>query len=318
MQMAHDLDPRLVRAFVEVAERGGFSAAALALHITQPALSRRVGELESALGLRLFERTSRRVALTPAGEDLLARCRQFLAEGAALHERASSLSQGQAGMLRVGCAPMIMESVVAPLIAQYRRKYPGVDLRFHEYGGARAQEAILRGELHAAVASPVERTLQSKLLFPWRLLAVMAEGHPLARGRNVDIRALDREPVLTLPAGFGTRGLFDAACETGGVRPDIRMEVAAAQTLVAAARSGYGIAIVPTVLIMGRRGVKALPLMASGKSLGRWLAFMWSGHRPQPSYLTDFGSLLAAAMRRNYPGYEFSRLPGIERPTSSG
>jgi DNA-binding transcriptional LysR family regulator len=314
MLMAHDLDPRLLRAFVEVVDRGGFSAAAAALHVTQPALSRRVGELESALGLRLFERTSRRVALTQVGEDLLARCRDLLAEGAAVRERARALAEGRAGILRIGCAPMIMESVVAPLIAQYRRKRPDVELQFRELGGARAQEAAVRGQLHAAVASPMEPTLQSKLLFPWRLLAVVREGHPVARGRAVDIARLDRQPILTLPAGFGTRALFDAACESGGVRPEIRMEAAAAQTLVAAARSGYGIAIVPTVLIMGRRGVRALPLLASGRALGRWLAYMWNPHRPQPSYLIEFGDLLAAAARRDYPGREFAYAPGIERP----
>ena len=312
--MAHDLDPRLVRAFVAVADRGSFSAAAAALHITQPALSRRIAELESALGLRLLERTSRRVALTQGGEDLLARCRQLLAEGASLHERARSLAQGRAGTLRLGCAPMIMESVVAPLIAQYRKVCPGVDLQLFEQGGASAQAALLRGQLHAAIASPMERGLQSRLLFPWRLLAVVPQGHPMARARSIDIARLAHEPILVLPSGFGTRAVFDAACETSGVRPTIRMEAAAAQTLVAAARSGYGVAVVPTVLIMSRQGVKVLPLLASGKSLGRWLAFMWNEQRPQPSYLAQFGDLVAAATRRDYPGREFGHLSGIQRP----
>ena len=312
--MAHDLDPRLVRAFVTVADRGGFSAAAAALHITQPALSRRVAELESALGLRLLERTSRRVTLTEAGEDLLARCRDLLSEGASLHERAHSLSQGRAGILRLGCAPMIMESVVAPLIAQYRKRCPGVELQLHEYGGARAQEALLRGQLHAAVASPTEPRLEAKLLFPWRLLAVVADGHPFARVRSVDVTKLAREPILTLPAGFGTREVFDAACETSGVHPPIRMEVAAAQTLVAAARSGYGVAIVPTVLIMNAKGVKVVPLVASGRSLGRWLAFIWNAQRAQPSYVAELGALMVASMRRDHPGREFGNVAGIRRP----
>ncbi len=314
MLMKHDLDPRLLRAFVAVAERGGFSSAAAALHLTQPALSRRITELEAALGLRLLERTSRRVALTQDGDDLLARCRDHLANGEALRERARALSQGAAGVLRIGCAPMIMESVVAPLIAQYRTRCPGVDLRLYEHGGARAQEQILNGQLHAAVASPVERRLQTRLLFPWRLLAVVADRHPLARGRMVDIRRLAGESILTLPAGFGTRALFDAACETTGIRPAIRMEAAAAQTLVAAARAGYGVAVVPTVLIMKRRGVKALPVLASGKSLGRWLAVVWNTQRSQPPYLAQFTDLLAEALRRDYPGREYGFAPGIERP----
>jgi DNA-binding transcriptional LysR family regulator len=311
--MAHDLDPRLLRAFIAVADRGSFSAAARQLHLTQPALSRRIAELEATLSLRLVERTSRRVALTETGIDLLERCRELLAEGDALRERALRLSQGRTGILRLGCAPMIMESVVAPLIALYRKRCPDVELRLSELGGARAQEAVVRGQLHAAVASPMEPRLAARLLFPWRLLAVVGKGHPFARRRTIDIATLAKEPILTLPSGFGTRELFDAACETSGVRPEIRMEAVAAQTLVAAARSDYGVAVVPTVLIINGRGVKALPVLASGKSLGRWLAFVWNAQRPQPAYVAEFGDLLVASSS-HYPGREFRYAPGILRP----
>ncbi|HUJ85861.1 MAG TPA: LysR family transcriptional regulator [Burkholderiales bacterium] len=318
--MTHDPDHRRLRAFVTVAERSSFSAAAAALHITQPALSRRIAELESALGLRLFERTSRRVALTQSGQDLLARCRDLLTIGEALHERARALAGGKAGTLRVGCAPMNMERVVAPLIARYRERCPEVDLQLFEQGGERAQQAVLRGDLHVAVASPTEPRLQARLLFPWRLLAVVPRGrpgHPLARGRTVDIVKLAQEPILTLPAGFGTRALFDAGCETASVRPAIRMEATAAQTLLAAAQAGYGVAVVPSVLIMNRRAVKALPVLAAGKSLGRWLAVVWNAQRHQPAYLAEFVDLLAGALKRDYPGRQYGYAPAVEPPRSA-
>ena len=97
MRMPHDVDLRHLRAFITVADRRGFSAAAAALHITQPALSRRIAELESALGVRLFERTSRRVELTESGEDLLVRSRDLLVSGETLRERARALAEGKAG-----------------------------------------------------------------------------------------------------------------------------------------------------------------------------------------------------------------------------
>jgi len=316
MRMTHDIDHRLLRAFVAVADRGGFSAAAQALHITQPALSRRIAELESALGLRLFERTSRRVALTRGGEDLLARCQDLLAHGETLRERARALAEGKAGILRVGCAPMVMEAVVAPFIGRYRKRCPDVELQLHELGGERAQEAVLRGELHAAVASPIEPRLHARLLCPWRLLAVVPDGHALARGRTVDIARLAQEPILSLPAGFGTRALFDAGCEATGVRPSIRLEAAAAQTLVAAARAGYGVAVVPSLLIMDKRAVKALPVLAAGKSLGRWQGILWDAQRTPPPYLTEFVDLLGESLSRDYPGREYRFAPDIELPRS--
>jgi DNA-binding transcriptional LysR family regulator len=315
MHMPHDLNLRLLRAFVIVADRGSFSAAAAALHITQPALSRRIIELESELGLRLFDRTSRSVELTESGEDLLSRCRDVLTHGETLRERARALSEGRAGILRIGCAPMVMESVLVPLIARYRRRCPGVDLLLYEQGGERAQDAVLRGELHAALASPTEPRLRARLLFPWRLLAVMPYGHPLARGRTVDIVKLENEPILTLPAGFGTRTLFDSGCGTIGIRPVIRMEAAAAQTLVAAAAAGYGVAVVPTVLATNKRAVKALPVLANGKSLGRWLAVAWNAQRTKPSYLAEFVDLLTGALGRNFPGDKYDFAPDIEPPS---
>jgi LysR family nitrogen assimilation transcriptional regulator len=318
MLMRHDLDLRLLRAFATVVDRGGFSAAAVVLHITQPALSRRVGELESALGLRLLERTSRRVRLTRAGEDLLARCRDILLRAEGLGERAEALVAGRAGILRVGCAPFVMESVVAPFLGAYRKRCPGVDVKLHEQGGGRAQEAVARGELHAAVASPTEPGLQTRLLFPWRLLAVVPDGHSLASGRTVDIQKLAKEPILTLPAGFGTRALFDAACETADIHPAIRMEAAAAQTLVAAARAGHGVAIVPSLLAFGRRAVKALPVLAAGKSLGRWMAVAWNAEPAAAPYLLEFADLLAECLKRHYPGREYQFAPAIDAPRSLG
>ena len=317
MQMMHDIDLRLLRAFATVAEHGGFSAAAATLHITQPALSRRIGELESVLGLRLFDRTSRRVSLTQSGEDLLGRCRDLLTDAEALRERAQALAHGKAGILRVGCAPMTMESVVAPVVGAYRRRCPGVDLQLYEHGGEHAQQAVVRGQLHAAVASPTELGLQARLLFPWRLLAVVPQGHALARGRTVEMEKLAREPILTLPAGFGTRTLFDAGCETIGMRPVIRLEAAAAQTLVAASRAGHGIAVVPSVLAFSSRAVKPLPLLVDGKSLGRWMAVLWDGERSSPRYLLEFADLLSASLGRDYPGREYEFAPAIQVPRLS-
>jgi DNA-binding transcriptional LysR family regulator len=145
----------------------------------------------------------------------------------------------------------------------------------------------------------MEPRLEARLLFPWRLLAVVPRQHALARGRTVDIARLAREPVLTLPAGFGTRALFDAGCEMIGARPLIRMEAAGAQTLVAAAKAGYGVAIVPSLLIMDR------------------LAIAWDGGRSHPPYLAGLADVLATALARIFPGHEYGFAPPIKAPEAS-
>jgi DNA-binding transcriptional LysR family regulator len=98
----------------------------------------------------------------------------------------------------------------------------------------------------------------------------------------------------------------------------IRMQAATAQTLVAAAQAGYGIAVVPSVLIMNKRAVKAMPVLAAGQSLGRWLAVAWNAQRSQPPYLAEFVDLLAESLSGNYPGREYRFAPSIQLPRSGG
>src|ERR1700744_103485 len=103
---------RHLRAFAAIVDVGGFARAATRLHLSQPALSRQIHALEAELGVPLFDRIGRRVQLTSQGEDLLRRSRHLLAEADLLGERARALKGGQAGMLRVGATPQVIETVL--------------------------------------------------------------------------------------------------------------------------------------------------------------------------------------------------------------
>src|SRR5215470_6974911 len=106
------VDLRQLRAFVAVADAGGFGRAAARLHLSQPALSRQIAGLEAALGLRLFDRIGRRSRLTSEGEDLLRGSRRLVADSDALGDRAKTLKSGQTGILRVGATPQNLENLL--------------------------------------------------------------------------------------------------------------------------------------------------------------------------------------------------------------
>ena len=131
------MELRHLRYFVSVAETASVSKAALRVHISQPALSRQIRDLETELGLRLFDRVGRRIRLTAEGQDLLERSRDVLARADAIGERARDLTTGAAGRLRVGATPQTMQSVIAGFLARYRRSRPGVEVILIEAGGVR-------------------------------------------------------------------------------------------------------------------------------------------------------------------------------------
>jgi DNA-binding transcriptional LysR family regulator len=316
MLMEHEIDVRLLRAFVSVADQGGFSAAAAALHITQPALSRRIRDLEDLFGVRLFDRTTRRVRLTSSGEMLLPRSRDLLASAHALYEGAQALHSGHSGVLRLGGTPFAMESVVAPFLARYRKRHPEIDVQLYEHGAARVLEAVVRGDVHLAVASEGEPPLASRPLFPWRVLAVVARTHALARRKVVEIEALSDQPILTLSRDFITRRTFDAGCESSRLHPSIRMESVTPGALVAMARAGYGVAIVPSALVFSKQGVKALPIVSRGRSLGRSMAIQWDSQRFQPTYAKLLADELEEFARGTYPGQEYEFAPPLAEPSS--
>src|ERR1051325_9366956 len=142
------MDLREVRTFVTVADLGTVSRAAQHLHITQPALSRQIANLEDELGLRLFDRVGRRLLLTSAAAQLLKECRGLLSYSRAPREQGEDLNGGEAGMLPVSAAPRLMEGLFPVFLRDFAKRYPHVQVRLLELIGPRIFELLDKGEIH--------------------------------------------------------------------------------------------------------------------------------------------------------------------------
>jgi DNA-binding transcriptional LysR family regulator len=311
--MGH-IDLLRIRAFVIAADAGSLSRAAAVLHLTQPALSKQIHSLEDELGVQLFNRAGRGVQLTSAGHDLLERGRQLLLHADSLTERARVLKGGATGVLKVGVTSMTLESVLAPFLPGYRRRWPDVDVWISEDGGMRLLRQVDQGDLHLAITGPRAPSLRFRLLFPVRSIAVMAADHRLARRRTVELREVVREPLLVLRADFTLRQLFDAACQTACLRPRFVFETSVPPSLLAMARIGYGVAIVPSNQLIEGRALRGAPIVHEGKSLGQWMAMNWHPRLLLPPYAETFMRELTAYTERSYPGREFSYAPPVPRP----
>lgn len=299
------MDLRNLRTFVAIVDAGGVHRAAARLHLTQPAISRRIHALEEELGVPLFDRIGRRVQLTSAGADLLLRSRALLGEADSLVERAVALKKGESGVLRVGATPMTIENTLAPFIAGYRRRHPGIEVQLIEDGGVRLRSRLASGDMQVALTVILGERFRHRALYPTYGVAVMSKEHNLGRRRTIEVAELAREPLLLLHRAFGSREWIDRACDAAHIRPHILLESAAPHTIIALARAGHGIAIVPSTVVIPRTHVHAAPLMHKGKSIGQWLMAGWDAHRFLAPFAERFIDELARYCERTHPGKEF-------------
>jgi len=291
---------RHLRYFLAVAEAGTVSRAAVRIRISQPALSRQVHDLEAELGVRLFNRAGRTLRLTGAGEDLLAYGRSVLKEADAFRERARILQRGDTGVLHVGATPQTLQRLFPAVLNRFRRILPAVDVRLIEAHPAALLDLIRKGDLHLAFT-----TYQPELSAAYHpagvvpLLAVGMRSRAKQRG-PIDVRDLDGAPLLLLQRGFVTRELFDAACRVARIRQSIFLESSAPAVLLALAKAGCGVAILPGTVAFNERGLTLRRLVQDGAPLEAHLAVHWNPERFMPPYGRRFAEELAAYARNEF------------------
>jgi len=306
---------RQLQAFAAIVDTGGFIRAADRAHLSQPALSRQIHALEAELGVPLFDRSGHRVRLTAEGEDLLRHCRRVLTEIDSLSGRARTLKSGQTGVLRVGTTPQVIESLLAGFIKPYRSRHPGVDIKLLEEGGARLAERIQQGDIQIAIMPAGDESFRSRTLYPMHLVAVLPQDHHLSGRRTIEVQELADEPLLRMGRAFASHAWFEAACQVAHVQPRALLDSASPQTMIALAKTGYGIALLPSPIRLSESGVSVVPVVHAGMSIGKWAVAAWDRQRYFAPYAKQFVDELAESVGRKFPGAEFlKRAPRLPRP----
>lgn len=242
---------RHLRYFVAVAEARHFTRAAQRLGIGQPPLSQQIRSLERELGVSLFDRLPRGVALTPAGERLLLDARQLLTDAENAMARARRAARGDIGRLRIG---MINSAPFHPFVPRVIRDlgshYPDVQLSLDENSTPALAEAVLRETLDIAFVRPVHGDnpeLVAETLFDEDMRIAMPLGHPLANFASVSLWALAGEAFVLFPRSVGA-GLYDeiiACCQRAGFSPNVAQETSQVTSIVNLVAAGLGISLVP-------------------------------------------------------------------------
>ncbi|MFI9450582.1 LysR family transcriptional regulator [Amycolatopsis sp. NPDC052450] len=253
-----------MRYVLAVAETNSFTRAAERCLVVQSALSHQIARLERELGARLFERTSRRVRLTAAGEAFLPAARQCL-EAA---ERAGSEVAAAVGEIRgrltVGVIPTVAAVDVPAALHTFRGRYPHVRIGLRVGASEKLVEQIKDGAIEVAfLGLPVSDRPQgvaTRELGRDDLIAVVAPGHPLAVESEVDLQRLSTEVFVDFPTGSAGRAQTDQAFAAAGITREVAFEVTAADFMARLIHQGLGVALLPSKYVPALTDVVTVPV----------------------------------------------------------
>lgn len=203
------MELRHVRYFIAVAEYLNFSKAAQQLHIAQPPLSRQIRQLEEDLGVTLFLRNKRRVALTKAGQIFLDEARKLVVQAGHAMEAARHAQKGESGIVRIGIASGL-GGVISRAVFEHRRRLPVIDIECRDVFSSFQNEALRKGEIDIGfLRPPVDQiNLDCELLFEEEFVVVLPRTHHLAKRRFLRLKDIADEPLIVFDRSFSS-GLYD-------------------------------------------------------------------------------------------------------------
>jgi DNA-binding transcriptional LysR family regulator len=265
MKPEDELEPRLLRSFIAVAEELHFGRAARRLHISQPPLSMQIRKLEELIGARLFDRDRRNVALTEAGAFLVGRARHLLVESARACAEARRIGEGESGVLAVGYTATATYEVLPPLIRAFRKARPDVQLELIEMRSPLQPAALRASRIEIGFAcGPVESAdLEQRAVVEESFVIAVGNQSPLARRERVRVRDLHREAFVVVRADIepAWAEACSAALHRAGVEPCVVQETDSKIAMLGLVAANLGISLVSASMQrIGRAGVRFLPL----------------------------------------------------------
>ena len=265
------MDTQFLTAFVEVAEAGSFTQAAERLHLSQPAISKRITALEDQIGQSLFDRVGRTVNLTDAGRTLLPYARKALQDIEDARRALSQLDGQVSGRLSIGTSHHIGLHRLPPVLGQFTRDYPQVDLDIHFMDSEIACQAVLAGKLELGIVTlptqPLPQ-LQSRLVWPDPLVVVTAPDHPLAGRSQVSLTQLAEHPAVLPDEATYTHRIVTGALQAEGVKPHVRLATNYLETLKMLAGIGLGWSVLPESMLDDTLARLNVPRLRLRRELG--------------------------------------------------
>jgi DNA-binding transcriptional LysR family regulator len=281
----NQIELRHLRYFAILAQELHFGRAAARLGIAQPPLSQQIRRLETILGTRLLERTSRRVQLTDAGRAFLVETERVLAGVEGAVEAARRSGRGESGELRVAFAATVMFLALPSIIREFRTRFPRVHLDLREMPTGPQLQALRDGEIDIGFVREPRPDPELEMVTVMRepLRIAVNRSHPLASRPTLAVRDLAEEPFVLFPAELapGLHAQVMSLCRSAGFSPRVVEESRELYTSVSLVEAGVGVSILPaSVEKLGWRGVRYRPIPSAGAETR--IAAAWRKDRARP------------------------------------
>jgi len=255
------MDTQLLEAFIAVADSGSFSVAAERIHVTQPAVSKRIAQLEDILECRLFDRIARSVTLTEAGEALMPRAHQILQAFADTRQAIHDLSGEISGRLRLAISHHIGLHRLPPILKQFAQQHPSVTIDVDFMDSEKAYEGILHGHFEVAVitlAPQPHPKIEARIIWPDPLVFMVADDHPLTKEQRPSLQTLCNHPAILPGLGTYTGRMARAVFEEQRVPLPATMATNYLETIKMMVSIGLGWSLLPESML--ESGLQAIDI----------------------------------------------------------
>jgi DNA-binding transcriptional LysR family regulator len=294
---------RQLQGFRTIAELGSFTRAAHRLQMAQPALSLSIRELETELGVRLFDRTTRRVELTAAGREFLQSTEKLIADLELSIRNVRDLTDRKRGRLTIAAPPLLAAMIVPPAIADYMKTFPGIEVRLVDTQTDIIAEKVRSGEVDCGIGTfaDTEEGIRSEPILEDALAIWCSSESPLAKSQRLKWSELSAWPLIMMTRASNIRAMVERACEAAGHSPRPAFEVSQMTTAIMLAEADLGVAVLPTYIWSFARSRKVVSKALVDPIVRRKVSLVQSNSRSLPPAADGFARFLRKHARAALP-----------------
>jgi DNA-binding transcriptional LysR family regulator len=270
------MDLHVLRMFVAVVQQGGFSRAARTVNATQSTVSKAVKHLEDEFGQPLIERLPRGIRLTSAGEVLHRQALRLLAQEDDLKAELDELRGVRRGVLRLGVPYVGSDLLFARPLADFRNRYPGIEVQLTEQGSKKLEELVLAGELDVAASLlPVPGAFAFKELQREPVDLLVPADHPLAEAKRVRFKDVADSPVILYAPGFALNPIILDACRQNRFTPRIVAQTSQVGLAIALVAARLGVAFLPRMIALRSENPETRRIPLGAPEIHWHMALIW-------------------------------------------